>query len=85
LGGILLGVRADIIEVLDCWGGDYHIKLHIRNMADNFIWSLVAVYGAAQDESKADFLRELVNLAKDNTYPILIGGDFYLLRFRHEK
>src|SRR3954469_12772435 len=60
-------------------------KLHIRNKADNFTWSLVAVYGAAQVVYKADFLRELVNLAKDNPYPILIGGDFNLLRFPHEK
>jgi hypothetical protein len=73
------------MEVLDRSGGDYHIKLHIRNRADNFIWSLVAVYGAAQDEFKADFLREMVNLAKDNPHLILIGGDFNLLRFRHDK
>jgi hypothetical protein len=59
------------MEVLDRSGGDYHIKLHIRNQADNFIWSLVAVYGAAREEFKADFLWELVNLAKDNPYPIL--------------
>jgi hypothetical protein len=85
LGGILLGVRAYTMEVIAHLGGDYHIKLHVRNRADNFVWSLVAVYGAAQDEYKADFLRELVNLAKDNPYPILIGGDFNLLRFRHEK
>ena len=39
------------------------------------------MYGAAQDELKAEFLRELVNLVKDNPYPILIGGDFNLLRF----
>jgi hypothetical protein len=84
-GGILLGVRTDTMEVLARSDGDYHIKLHIRNKADNFTWSLVAVYGAAQEEFKADFLRELVNLAKDNPYPILIGGDFNLLRFRHEK
>jgi hypothetical protein len=43
------------------------------------------VYGAAQDAFKADFLRELVNPAKDNPHPIRIGGDFNLLRFRHEK
>jgi hypothetical protein len=61
------------MEALDCSGGDYHIKLHIRNKADNFKWSLVTVYGAAQDEFKADFLCELVNLAKYNPYPILIG------------
>jgi hypothetical protein len=39
----------------------------------------------AQDAFKADFLRELVNLAKDNPHPILIGGDFNLLRFWYEK
>jgi hypothetical protein len=73
------------MKVLASLGGDYHIKLHIRNRADNFTWSLVAVYGAAQEEFKADFLRKLVNLVKDNPYPILIGGDFNLLRYRHEK
>jgi hypothetical protein len=62
------------MEVLACSEGDFHIKLHIRNKADNFIWSLVAVYGAAQVELKAAFLRELVNLAKDNPYHIIIGG-----------
>jgi hypothetical protein len=52
------------MEVMARSGGDYHIKLHIRNRVDNFTWSLVVVYGAAQKEYKADFLRELVNLAK---------------------
>jgi hypothetical protein len=46
-GGIMLGVRLDTMEVLARSTGDYHIKLHIRNRADNFTWSLVAVYGAA--------------------------------------
>jgi hypothetical protein len=58
---------------------------HIRNKSDNFTWSLVAVYGADQNEFKADFLHELFNLGKHNPYPILIGGDFNLLKFYHEK
>jgi hypothetical protein len=62
------------MEVLARSSGDYHIKLHICNRADNFTWSLVAMYGAAQDEFKASFLHELVNLVKDNLYPILIEG-----------
>jgi hypothetical protein len=62
------------MEILARSSGDYHIKLYIRNRADNFTWSLVTVYGVAQDEFKADFLRELVNLAKDNPYPMIIGG-----------
>jgi hypothetical protein len=65
--------------------GEFHIKFHVRNKADNFIWSLVVVYGAAQEEQKDAFLRELVNLANNDPHPILIGGDFNLLRFPHEK
>ena len=84
-GGILLGVRAETMEVLASSDGDFHVKVHIHNKADNFTWTLVAVYGAAQDEFKPAFLRELVNLVKDNPYPIIIGGDFNLLRFPHEK
>src|SRR3954469_20679907 len=84
-GGILLGVRDETMEILASSVGDFFIKLHIRNKADDFVWSLVAVYGAVQDVYKADFLRELVNLAKDNPYPILIGGDFNLVRFPSEK
>ena len=84
-GGLLLGVRNDTMEVLASSDGDFHIKVHIWNKADNFKWSLVSVYGAAQDEHKPAFLRELVNLAKDNPYPILIGGDFNLLMFPYEK
>ena len=84
-GGLLVGVRASTMEILDDSGGDFHIKLHIRNKSDNFKWSLVAVYGAAQDASKPAFLREVVNLAKENPHPMIIGGDFNLLRYPHEK
>ena len=35
--GILVGVRADTMDVLASEDGEYHIKLHIRNKADNFI------------------------------------------------
>ena len=73
-GGILLGVNSNSMDVLAVSDADFHIKFHIRNKVDNFIWSLVAVYGAAQEEYKASFLRELVNLAEDNPHPILIGG-----------
>jgi hypothetical protein len=86
-GGILVGIKTTTMDVLACLDGDFHVKLHIRNKLDNFTWSLVAVYGAAQEEFKADFLREMVNLAKDNPHPILIGGisicsDFLLRRIK---
>jgi hypothetical protein len=78
-GGILDDVKNASMDVLACSDGDFHVKLHIRNKKDNFTWSLVAIDGAAREEFKADFLREMVNVAKDNPYPILIGGDSNLL------
>jgi hypothetical protein len=51
-GGLLVGVGTSTMEILDNSGGDFHIKLHIRNRSNNFIWSLVSVYGAAQDVHK---------------------------------
>jgi DNA topoisomerase VI subunit A len=50
-GGILLGVRAESMHVLASSDGEFYVKLHIHNKADNFTWTLVALYGAAQDES----------------------------------
>jgi hypothetical protein len=35
-GGILVGVRADTMEILASSDGEFHIKLHVRNKADNF-------------------------------------------------
>ena len=61
-GGLLLGVRKDTMEVLSSSDGEFHIKLHIRNKADNFTWSLVTVYGAAQNEHKPDFLQNKIHI-----------------------
>ena len=46
-GGILLGVNTGTMDVLASSDDEFHVKLHIRNKADNFTWTLVAVYGAA--------------------------------------
>ena len=62
-GGLLLGVRKDTMDMLASSDGEFHIKVHIRNKADNFLWSLVGVYGAAQDEFKPAFLRIVVDLS----------------------
>ena len=47
--------------------------------------SIYSTYGAAHDDFKIDFLRELVNPMKNNPYANLIGEDFNLLRFSNEE
>lgn len=46
---------------------------------------MVFVYGVAQGEYKQEFLTELADVCSDQRTPVLIGGDFYLLRSSEEK
>jgi hypothetical protein len=48
-------------------------------------WCLVIVYGAAQPRDKEDILIELGMVCRDQSIPLLVGGDFNLLRFSSEK
>ena len=45
----------------------------------------MAVYGATQPELKPDFLADLVRVCGNEQLPILIGGDFNIIRRREEK
>ena len=84
-GGILLGVRCDSLEVRSVVMGDFAVKFRVRSKDDGFDWALVAVYGAAQAEFKPDFLADLVRVCGSEQLPILVGGDFNIIRRRDEK
>lgn len=43
------------------------------------------VYGAAHDENKVQFLTELSAFCSRNKDPIIIGGDFNIIRFASER
>jgi hypothetical protein len=44
----------------------------------------VAVYGAAQDVNKPDFLAELVRIRESESLPMMVGGDFNIIRRQEE-
>ena len=46
---------------------------------------VVVVYGAAQDDGKHDFLVSLANICSSLSIPSIIGGDFNIIRYAHEK
>jgi hypothetical protein len=48
-------------------------------------WNLIIVYGAAQLDDKEDFLIELGSACSDQELPLLIGGDFNIIRFPSKK
>jgi hypothetical protein len=65
--------------------GDYYIKFHLCNKVDEFKWVSVVVYGPAQDEHKESFLAEFANMCSHESLPIVIGGDYNVLRHPSEK
>ena len=84
-GGMLMGFNCDTLQVKRITAGDFSVKFHLRSKSDGFEWVLVTVYGAAQEENKAAFLSELVRLCDAETLPMLVGGDFNIIRNRDEK
>jgi len=84
-GGVLLGVKCETLEVRSVVLGEFAVKFRVRTKADGFDWALVAVYGAAQPELKPDFLADLVRICGNEQLPLLVGGDFNIIRRKEEK
>jgi len=83
-GGILVGINTATLHVSKVYMGDFCVKLHLKCKRDGFEWVLVPVYGAAQEEHKAEFLSELVRMCESEPLPMLIGGDFNIIRKKEE-
>lgn len=84
-GGILIGVKGDSCEVEDHEVLEFCIMLTLRMRKDNFRWHLVVVYGPAQRDLADSFLLELGTVCSKGVLPLVIGGDFNLIRFMEEK
>lgn len=57
------------------------------NLWDKFMevkWNLLVIYGATQEENKLSFLAELSSFCANNDEPLLIGGDFNIIRYSNE-
>jgi hypothetical protein len=73
-GGILVGVSLDKFTVLDVVHGNFFLKFKLKNKSDNFEWTLITVYGAAQEDEKENFLQELVQACTVENLPLMVGG-----------
>jgi exonuclease III len=79
-GGILVGINNATLQVNKVVTGDFCVKLFVKCKSEGFEWALVPVYGAAQDVHKPEFLAELARMADSDSFPILLGGDFNILK-----
>jgi hypothetical protein len=81
---MLLGVDLHIFYIGAIEEGDYYIKFHLCNKVDEFKWVLVIVYGPAQDKFKESFLAKLVNMCSHEKLPLVVGGEYNVLRHPSE-
>jgi exonuclease III len=84
-GGILVGVKAQVIEVVSWQIHSFCAELILKNVKEELIWRLVVVYGPAYDELKLSFITELHSIMGNWLGPTLIGGDFNLVRSEKDK
>lgn len=75
-GGILLGVKEDILQIDNWETGEYFVGITVRHGTLNVRWECLTVYGPAQHERSADFLQELNTQSEQALLPLVIGGDF---------
>lgn len=84
-GGILVGINTATLSIQNVVTGERCVKFYVTSKVDNFKRVLIAVYGAAQDDKKPDFLAELVRICEDEPLPMIVGGDFHIIRRKEEK
>jgi hypothetical protein len=82
---MLLGVDLQFFNISAIDEGDHYIKFHLCNKSDDFKWVLVVVYGPTQDKWKENFLAELVHMCSHKNLPLLMCGDYSILRQPLEK
>jgi exonuclease III len=84
-GGMILGVNPLTFDIGQIEEGDFFIRFKLRHKEDDFKFNLISVYGPAQSEFKTHFLSELVRVCSKESMPIIIGGDFNIIRNPDEK
>jgi exonuclease III len=84
-GGMVVGVNLLMYDIGEIEEAEFLVCFKLRNREDDFKWNLVLVYGPAQQEHKERFLTEVVQMCSKQTLPIILGGDFNIIRGPWEK
>lgn len=84
-GGILLGVKDATFEIGSMDRGEFFVSMEVFERALNFKWEIIAVYGPADHRRSEAFLDELRRKVAAAQLPMVVGGDFNLIRSEDDK
>jgi hypothetical protein len=72
-GGILVGFKTLVFEVISWHLFEYCASVVVRNLIDNLTWRLVVVYGSSCEDKKLEFISELHGVLSLWEGPSLLG------------
>jgi len=84
-GGILLGVNSDLFVLTVGEILQFSLSAMVIDKKTGFNWKNIVVYGSPYDDGKQSFIDELHHVMGRWSGPVIVGGDFNLVRFATDK
>jgi hypothetical protein len=79
-GGLLLGIHDSVLEVGDIEKGEFFLSTSPLHKPSAFLFEFVGVYGPADHSRSTTFLGELERKVSSSRHPVVVSGDFNLIR-----
>lgn len=84
-GGILIGSKRYVFDFMAFDHGIFRASIVVHHHHLNALWEAMVVYGPADHSLSPLFLDEITSKIESCSIPLLIGGDFNLLRSPPDK
>jgi hypothetical protein len=84
-GGLLLGFKDSMFEVGSIDQGQFFISAVVLHRSSKFFFEFIGVYGPAKHARTSEFLQELEVKVSNSQHPVVVGGDFNLIRGAQDK
>lgn len=84
-GGLLMGVRDSLFEVGTIDRGPFFLSLAVLHRPSKRLLELVGIYGPADHSRTTGFLDEISHKIENCQLPMVMGGDFNLIRGSDDK
>jgi hypothetical protein len=82
---MLLGFRDDTFKVGGWSMGDFCLSAAVLHRSTKMKWRFMLVYGPADHSRTEEFLCEFLREVQASSLPIVVGGDFNLIRGARDK
>jgi hypothetical protein len=75
-----MGFNQSTLELEDSQILEFCVVMSLRDRRSNFRWVMVTIYGPVNHDLSNAFLEELGAICQQSVLPLIIGGDFNLIR-----